>query len=222
VTMQSRHVESDNERYKHPNSFRYHKWIYAPYITSLISYCGLKKGASILDVGCGQGFFSWLLSKNGMKVHGIDISETKIQEAQRLYGHLGVTFAVSNIETAKFPEQFDCIFVRSFSLYNVAMFPQENRTTNNLLKYLKPRGTFVFLYNTNFSSKISKTWRYHSLADVQQHFSGYPNARVFVLSRFTNYLLRIHSFNPYVSRLNVLLSKAFGVGVDIVCVLQNS
>jgi hypothetical protein len=42
------------------------------------------------------------------------------------------------------------------------------------------------------------------------------------LSRFTNYLLRIHSFNPYVSRLNVLLSKAFGVGVDIVCVLQNS
>jgi 2-polyprenyl-3-methyl-5-hydroxy-6-metoxy-1,4-benzoquinol methylase len=220
VTKQSGQAQFDNERFKQPSCVYYQSWLYAPYIKSLISYCGLKKGASILDAGCGQGFFSWLFSKNGMEVHGIDISETRIHEARKLYGHLGVTYSVSNIETAVFPEQFDCIFVRSCSLYNVPMFPHDNRRTNSLLKYLKPRGTFLFLYNSNFSSKISRNWRYHSLADVQQHFRGYPNARVFVLNRFTTYLLRRHSFNPHVTRFNAFLSKALGVGVDIVCVLQ--
>src|ERR1700751_2894870 len=96
-----------DETYKRPNYFRYQSWLYEPYISGLIAFCGLKKGASVLDVGCGQGFFSYLFSRNGMRVHGIDMSGTGIRAAQRLYGHLGITFAVSDIEIATFPEQFD-------------------------------------------------------------------------------------------------------------------
>jgi SAM-dependent methyltransferase len=186
----------------------------------LIEFCGLTKGASVLDVGCGQGFFSYLFSKNGMRVHGIDMSETGIHAAQLLYGHLGITFAVANIETATFPEQFDCVFVRSCTLYNTPAFSQQNETTNILLRHLKLQGKFIFAYNTNFSAKVCRTWRYHSLDEVRKHFSGYSNAQVFFLNKITTYLLRAYSFTPFVEQFNVLLSKASGLGGDVICILR--
>ncbi len=209
-----------DETYKRPNYFRYQSWLYEPYVSSLIKFCGLRKGASVLDVGCGQGFFSYLFSKKGMKVHGIDMSETGISVAQKMYGHLGITFAVSNIEAARFQEQFDCIFVRSCSLYNTPAFPWKSDTTDNLLKHLKIRGIFIFAYNSNFSSKVSPSWRYHSLEEVRQHFGGHPGAKVFFLNKFTTYLLHANSFTSLVNRFNVLLSKVSGVGGDLVCILQ--
>ena len=47
----------------------------------LKKYC--KPGASILDVGCGAGYFSLELARNGYHVQGIDISESCIQTARR-------------------------------------------------------------------------------------------------------------------------------------------
>lgn len=211
-----------DETYKRPNYFRYQNWLYEPYVSSLIAFCDLKKGASVLDVGCGQGFFSYLFSKNGMRVHGIDMSETGISAAQRLYGHLGITFAISNIETATFPEQFDCIFIRSCSLYNTDRFPGQNETTNRLLKHLKTGGIFIFAYNSNFSSKSSPKWRYHSIEDVRMHFSDYFNAQVFFLNKITTYLLRAHSFNPSVTHFNALLSNVSGLGGDLICIFEKT
>lgn len=209
-----------NETYKQTNYFRYQNWLYEPYVSSLISFCGLTRGASVLDVGCGQGFFSYLFSKNGMRVHGIDLSETGIRTAQSLYGHLGITFAVADIENATFPEQFDCVFVRSCTLYNTPAFSRQNGTTNSLLRHLKLRGNFIFAYNSNFSSKACRTWRYHSLDEVRKHFSGYSNAQVFFLNKLTTYLLRAYSFTPLVKEFNVLLSKASGLGGDVICILR--
>lgn len=220
MTTQSSMASFYNETYKRPNYFRYQSWLYEPYVSSLIAFSGLKKGASVLDIGCGQGFFSYLFSKQGMKVHGVDMSETGISVAQETYGKLGITFAVSDVETVRFQEKFDCIFVRSCSLYNTPTFPRNSDVTNNLLKHLKVGGTFIFAYNSNFSSKESPSWRYHSFEEVRQHFVGYPGARIFFLNKFTTCLLHAHSFTSLASRVNVLLSKVSGVGGDLVCILQ--
>lgn len=220
MKMQTQKSDFYDETYKQSNYFRYRRWLYEPYISCLISICGLKKGASVLDVGCGQGFFSYLLSKNGMSVHGIDMSETGIRTAQRLYGRFGITFTISNIETTTFPKQFDCIFVRSCSLYNTHRFPKQHETTDGILKHLRTGGVFIFAYNSNFSPKASETWRYHSLEEVGLHFGSYPNARIFFLNRITTYLFRTHSFTPFVRRLNIFLSKACGVGGDLICIFR--
>ncbi len=209
-----------NESYKRQNYFCYQNWLYAPYISSLIAFSGLRKEASVLDVGCGQGFFSYRFSQHGMKVHGIDISETGIHTAENLYGRFGIAFAVADIQTVKFPEQFDCIFVRSCSLYNTDTFSFQNEVTDNLLRHLKVGGTFIFVYNSNFSSKPSPKWRYHSLEDVRRHFARYPNAEVFFLNKLTTYLLRTHSLTRFVTRFNILVSKVSGMGGELVCVLQ--
>ena len=41
----------------------------------------LKKGSKILDLGCGPGYFSLELARNGFDVTGVDISEGAISEA---------------------------------------------------------------------------------------------------------------------------------------------
>lgn len=209
-----------DESYKKKNYFRHRKWLYAPYISSLIAFLGLEEGSSVLDVGCGQGFFCDLFGKHGMKVHGIDISGNGIRTAETLYGRPGITFAVSDIRTARFPEQFDCIFVRSCSLYNTDSFSSKRNVTQELLSHLKPGGIFVFAYNSNFSSKISPTWRYHSLEDVRQHFSNYSGVQVFFLNKIITFLLRKYSMTWLVTQFNILLSRLSGMGGEFVCMFR--
>jgi SAM-dependent methyltransferase len=209
-----------NERYRNTNYFRYRTWLYRSYVSSLIAFCRLKSGDTLLDVGCGQGIFSYLFSKHGIKVHGIDISETGIEAAKSLYGRFGITFAVDDIRTATFPRQFDCIFARSCSLYNSDAFLIQKGATHEFLKHLKTKGTFIFAYNSKLSSKISQTWRYHSLEDLKQHFSDYPCAKAFFLDRITPLFLRRYSLTAFATRLSILLSKASGTGGDLICILQ--
>lgn len=208
-------------KYVEDNYFRYREWLYRPYISSLIAFSGLERGSTVLDVGCGQGFFSYLFHRNGMRVHGIDISESGIRLAQRLYGVPGITFEVADIATAAFPAQFNCIFVRSCSLYNTPEFAASDGATAMLVRHLKNQGTFIFSYNSNFSSRSSPSWRYHSLEDVRKHFRSYPSLGIFFCSRMDTLLLRKYAFNPLVTRINMLFSKVFGAGGELVCVLKN-
>jgi SAM-dependent methyltransferase len=211
-----------NQIYKRRNYFRYPTWIYAPYVSSLVAFCGLKKGDSILDVGCGQGFFSHLFGQHRMRVCGVDISKTGIRNAENLYGRLGISFTVADIMTTEFPEKFDCIFIRSCSLYNTDDFSLRSDVTENLLRHLKVGGTFIFVYNSNFSGRPSSKWRYHSLEEVRKHFSRYPNARFFFLNKMVTCLFRTLSFTPFVTRFNIFLSELSGTGGELVCVFRKT
>ncbi len=209
-----------NVSYKRANYFHYRTWVYARYISSLIAICGLKKGASVLDVGCGQGFFSHLFAKQGMKVYGIDLSETGLRAAETLYGGLGISFEVADVQTVNFQQQFDCVFVRSCSLYNTGGFRLQRQATDGLLRHLKDSGTMIFAYNSNFSSKERPKWRHHSLTDAQEHFGSYPNTEVFFVNRITGCLFGRLSFHRLATRLSILLSRALGVGGDLVCLVR--
>lgn len=208
-----------NTQYHNRNYFGYREWLYDRYISSLIRACGLKQGASVLDVGCGQGFFSYLFKKHGMTVYGIDISEVGIRTAQSAYGHLGISFAVADIETAIFPEQFDCVFVRGLSLYNKPDFPDNDEVTSNLIKYVRPSGVLMFLYYTNCSSKRSDSWRYHSWNDFQSHFAGYPTRKMYFSFKIDSCILGKYSFSALSTKVNMFASKLFRRGGDLICIL---
>lgn len=205
--------------YSAKNPFRYRQWLYSPYISSLLSFSGLRRGSSVLDVGCGQGFLSYLLHKCGMEVHGIDISETAIRAAEAAYGELGITFALADIHSFATSRTFDCVFVRSCSLYNTDHFPLSDEVTSQLLRHLKENGTFIFVYNTKFSSKCG-TWRYHSLNDVRKHFARYPQAKIFFIEKLDTLIARKYAFNSAFTKINISLSRAFGLGGDLICILK--
>lgn len=211
---------SYNTKYAEPNYFRYREWLYRPYIAALVSYCRLAPGSTVLDVGCGQGLFAHLLAQNGMRVRGIDISEAGIGRARQLYGSGRVDFEVANIETAQFTVPFDCIFVRSCSLYNTDDFLFSDAVTEKLLAHLKPGGTFMFLYNSSFSEPEDDSWRHHSLADVRRHFQDYPDRQCFFSSKIDTWLFGRYAFNSFCTRANTLISRIFGSGGDLICIFR--
>ena len=77
----------------------------------------LPPGSRILDVGCGSGWLSEYFARLGYIVHGIDISPELIEMARDRIKRLSYdvdhetelqcTFAVHDIESAAFDEQFD-------------------------------------------------------------------------------------------------------------------
>src|SRR5215831_20851907 len=209
-----------NRAYQDDNYFLYRRWLYEPYISTLIDFCGLRKGASVLDVGCGQGFFSYLFSQHGMAVRGIDISETGIRKAKSLYGHLGISFELSDICTAPVSDQFDCMFVRSCSLYNRDDFAAQLEPTATILKHLKKCGTLIFAYNSNFSSKRSARWRFHTLSETRKHFNVYGQPSVFVQNKISAFLFRKYSLSRFVTLANIAVSTVTRTGGEIVCVLK--
>jgi SAM-dependent methyltransferase len=209
-----------NENYKKPNFFHYNQRLYEPLIASLVSFCKLRAGASVLDVGCGQGFFSCLLAKQGLRVHGVDLSETGIALAQQRCADLPLRFTVADILEATFPEPFDCVFVRSCSLYNIDGFPTQRTVTDRLLELLKPGGTLIFVYNSTFRLEPGAAWRHHSLAAMRKHFSSYPGARVFFVNKLLHLFWRRLSFTRIGTQCSAMMTRLLRKGGDFVCILE--
>ena len=209
-----------NAQYQKRNYFGYREWLYDRYVSSLIRACDLKPGASVLDVGCGQGFFSYLFHKHGMNVHGIDISEVGIWTAKSAYGHLGISFEVADIEAVKLPRTFDCVFVRGLSLYNIPSFPDSDQVTQRLFQYVRPSGVLLFLYHSNVSAKTSGSWRYHSWNDLAKHFASYTCVRSYFSLKIHACVLGRYAFTAWGTKANMFVSKVTRRGGDLICIVN--
>src|ERR1700756_4948822 len=71
-----------------------------------LALCGEVRGMSILDVGCGNGYFARALARRGAGVTGIDISPRMIELAQRreTAEPLGIEYRV--LDAAALPAGF--------------------------------------------------------------------------------------------------------------------
>lgn len=76
----------------------------------------LKKGDSVLDVGCGGGLASSYLINNGLKVVGVDFSEKMIEIASREVK--GVKFLCMDMwDLEKIPEKFRGVYSKASILH---------------------------------------------------------------------------------------------------------
>lgn len=76
----------------------------------LIKYGGIKKGRSVLELGCGTGVFSEKLSKQGVKLVALDISMDLIKKAKEKLAGNRVQFVVADVERLPFkPGVFDSV-----------------------------------------------------------------------------------------------------------------
>ena len=77
-----------------------------------------KEHLKILDVGCGPGFFSVILSSLGHDVIGIDLTESMIQKADEIADILDydIDFRVMNAQELDFgDEEFDVVISRNLT-----------------------------------------------------------------------------------------------------------
>ncbi len=80
-TSTQRTADAYNSMYRKPNYFGYGRWLYRPFLAALVKKAGLRPRSTLLDAGCGQGFFAALLSELGFTVTGVDVSAAGIEAA---------------------------------------------------------------------------------------------------------------------------------------------
>ncbi len=73
-------------------------------LPNLVRLMDIKKGDAVLDLACGQGFFSRELYKLGAKVMGVDISRELISLAEKIGGEekIEIDYKVSSADNLSF------------------------------------------------------------------------------------------------------------------------
>lgn len=96
------------------------------------------KNKSVLDVGCGTGYFSFHAAKKGATVLGIDFSKEAIKIAKQKYSHKNLNFKQMNA-TKELSGHYDVIV----SLGTLEHTPKPFEILKNFKKHLKPNGKII-------------------------------------------------------------------------------
>ena len=115
-----------------------------PFVMDL---CEPLKGYSILDIGCGEGYVGRELLKRGAaSIHGIDISDSMIQQAEKEREMLGLTNASYEVRDIRglVDQEFQVDTVLAMFLFNYLNAPDTAEVMKKAYSQLKPGGHFIF------------------------------------------------------------------------------
>ncbi len=126
---------------------------------ALLRVLGPVRRLRVLDVGCGQGYFTRKLARRGARVVGIDWSRAMIGRAQRLEKKhpLGIEYRrldAREVGTTWLPESFDRI-VGCMSFMDT---PGVKRLLQAAHGLLRPRGRLVFSITHPINSAPVSRW----------------------------------------------------------------
>ena len=120
----------------------YKEYLNGPALKRMI---GDVEGKKVLDIGCGEGYFSRFFAKRGAEVTGIDISEALIKAAveEEQRHPLGVKYFVANAANLIMleSESFDI----AFSHMTIADIRDYEGAISEASRVLKKGGRFVVL-----------------------------------------------------------------------------
>src|SRR3989344_1611494 len=139
----------------------YHEKVIKP---NLLRILGDVKGKRILDVACGQGFFSRALNAAGAHVTGADIAPELIAIAKKL-GPAGITYLAAPASRIPLPDSSFDMGVCVLALQNIKDLSGTMAQVSHLLK---KDGVFVVVLNHPcFRIPRHSYWGFDADASVQ-------------------------------------------------------
>ena len=124
-------------------------------------------GASVLDVGCGLGYYTKAWADAGANVTGVDISEAGIELAKR-------SFPECNFSCAAWPDGieqgqlFDIVWEVGLSLINTFNVQAiHDRFIKEALTRLNPGGCIIVGWGSNFSGRTITNWSHWPLGMIR-------------------------------------------------------
>jgi len=132
-------------------------------LPNLIRLVEAKRGELIVDLACGQGFFSRKLAKSGARLIGIDISPELIDIARK---DKSVEYFVSQAHKLNFLQNgyIDKVLI-VLSLQNIENVQDVIEETNRILK---PKGKiFIVLNHPAFRIPKASSWGWDEVKKVQ-------------------------------------------------------
>ncbi len=113
----------------------------------LLDWCEPIRQTSVLDLGCGEGYFARHLKRRGaLSVQGMDLSSEMIDRAreQEEDEGLGIEYRVGDAATLDtFPDESFDLVVAVF-LFNYMNRKEMTRTMAEIKRVLKTGGRFIF------------------------------------------------------------------------------
>ena len=120
------------------------------WLEEIEKYLPEKTPLKILDVGCGTGFFTILLAKQGHEVTGTDLTPDMIANSRILAEeeHVTCDFQVMDAEHLTFPdESFDVVISRNLTW----TLPEAAQAYKEWTRVLKPGG-FLLNFDANYGA----------------------------------------------------------------------
>ncbi|MCC2679419.1 MAG: gamma-tocopherol methyltransferase [Pseudobdellovibrio sp.] len=124
----------------------------APWVVKKILKQGIGSNGQILDVGCGAGFLSNALAKEGFNVTGVDLSHEKLQAARTQDNTNSVRYIVANPLCLPFRSgTFDVVTAMDF----LESSENASQVIHEMSRVLKPGGLFFYhCINRNFLTQL--------------------------------------------------------------------
>ncbi|MEK7095358.1 MAG: class I SAM-dependent methyltransferase [Patescibacteria group bacterium] len=119
----------------------YQKEVILPNLMRLVNP---QKGEVIMDIACGQGFFSRALDEAGAKVTGVDIAKELISLA-KMHSSKSITFEVAPADMLNFVK--DGSFDKALIVLALQNIENLQGTVREAYRVLKPGGTFYIVLN---------------------------------------------------------------------------
>jgi len=140
----------------------YQKTLILPNLLRLLE---IKKGETILDLACGQGFFARSFKKEGTKVIGVDISEELIALA-KTHSSPSVDYRVSSADNLSFLKN------RTIDKVVITLALQNIENVHGVLKesnrVLKDHGKlFIVLNHPSFRIPKESSWGWDGARKIQ-------------------------------------------------------
>lgn len=104
----------------------------------------LRKGMSLLDLGCGAGYQAQLFAERGVQVHGVDISAKLVAHASRNAAERGLPaiFEVADMRTFSVAKPFDRVVVLGMS-FGFGSDGENRSTLDNIFRATKKSGRIL-------------------------------------------------------------------------------
>ena len=160
----------------------YSNWRHRRFLVKkIIKPLKLQKGLKLLEIGCGMGFHSNLLSKLGFEVVGVDLSEAGIEYAKN-HSSKPQFFDLDalNLSSEFEYEHFDVIFSRGMSWFHYELNGVNKHgidvpgCTQELFRFLTKNGIFILQIVTDFSgSRPDDKVHHNKLEDYVRLFSAF-------------------------------------------------
>jgi len=151
-------------KYKKGISHFYNECLEMPTTLRLL---GNVKSKKILDVGCGPGIYARILSENGAKVKGIDISKRLIEIANKEAPES--EFTIGNAEELPYKDkEFDIVM----SALMLGHIEDWNKIFSEIKRVLKPKGIFVFsITNPIVLKTVKRNWFFKTFDEITDYFN---------------------------------------------------